>query len=198
MLGVAAGAAALGGIGAASIGIGTGVAMFASIGAIVPLIATIFMSREKVLLRQNMFLGAAALMGVGLGPILGAVALPSILLALGGTGAIMAGFSLAALKAPSGSYLKFGGILMGLVFALLGAGLLALVGPMIGVPASILAGLQSFSLYGGLAIFSAFIAYDTQQMIDRAAAGDTDHVSDALNLFIDVWGVFVRLLYSTY
>lgn len=187
----------MGGIGSVVLGVGSGIAMFASIGAIVPLIATIMLNPAKVMLRQNLFLGAAALMGVGLGPILSAVALPTILLALGGTGAIMAGFSLAALKAPSASYLKATGVMTGLIFALLGAMILGLLGPMIGIPASILAGLKSFSLYGGLAIFSAFIAYDTQQMIDRAASGDTDHVSDALNLFIDVWGVFVRLLYST-
>lgn len=198
LVGVAAGAAALGGIGSAVAGLGMGAAMVFSLGSIVPMLATIFMSREKVVMRQNLFLGAAAMMGIGLGPILAAAAMPTILLALGGTGAIMAGFSLAALKAPSSSYLKFRGLMLGAIFALLGAALLGLVGPALGVPASILAGLKSFSLYGGLAIFGAFIAFDTQQMIDRAAAGDTDHVSDALNLFIDIWGVFVRLLASTF
>jgi FtsH-binding integral membrane protein len=198
LVGVSAGAAALGGLGATAIGIGGGLAMVMGLGALAPLLGALMMNPAKVLLRQNLLIGAAAMMGIGAGPLLGAVGMPAILMALGGTGAIFAGFSLAALKAPSGSYLKFGGVMMGGVLVILAAALLSMFGGALGIPASILAGLSSLNLYGGLLLMSLFVAYDTQSMIDRAASGDSDHVSDAVNMFIDVWGIFIRLLASTY
>lgn len=197
LLGVASGVAALGGIAAVGLAVPSGVALACGLGALVPMLGTFFMSKEKVLLRQNLFLAAAALMGIGAGPLFAAVSISTILLALGGTGAIFAGFTLAALKAPSASYVKFGGVALGAIIVLCLAGLLSVFGGALGIPASALAALSSFNLYGGLAIFSLFIAFDTQLMIDRAAAGETDHVSDALSLFIDVWGIFIRLLRST-
>lgn len=172
-------------------------AIFAGLGAIVPIMAALMMDPAKILMRQNMLLGAAALLGIGAGPLLGISSLPAILMALGGTGAIFAGFSLAALKAPSGTYLKFGGLMMGALLVLVLAGLLSWVGPMLGLPAALLAGMHSFNVYGGLLIMSLFVAYDTQSMIDRAASGETDHVSDAVNVFLDVWNIFIRLLMST-
>ena len=198
LVGAAAGAAALGGTGAVLAGVGTGLAMASGLLALAPLFGALLMDRSKVLMRQNLLLGAAVMMGVGIGPILGVVSLPTILLALGGTGAIFAGFSLAALKAPSGTYLKFGGMMMGGALVILLSILVTMFGGLIGIPASIIAAASSINLYGGLLLLSLFVAYDTQAMIDRAAAGETDHVSDAVNMFIDVWGIFVRLLASTY
>jgi FtsH-binding integral membrane protein len=197
LVGVAAGAAAIGGLGATAMGIGGGLAMAAGLGALVPLLGVIFTDPSKVLLRQNLLLGAAAMMGIGIGPMLGVVGMPAILMALGGTGAIFAGFSLAALKAPSGSYLKFGGVMLGGLLVILAAALLSAFGGALGIPAGVLAGLHSLNLYGGLLLMSLFVAYDTQSMIDRASQGNIDHVSDALNMFVDVWGIFVRLLAST-
>jgi len=80
--------------------------------------------------------------------------------------------------------------------------------------------LYNINLYGGLAIFSLFISYDTQNMIESYKAGDDDHISPALNmflsaspfyhldlppvycidclfltfLFLDVFNIFVRLI----
>lgn len=194
MVGAAAGVAALGGLGAMTLGVGGGIAMASGFGALVPLIWALVADRSKVLLRQNLLLGAAALMGVGAAPLMGVAGLPAFLMALGGTGAIFAGFSLAALKAPSGSYLKFGGLLTAGALVILVAALLSMFGGALGIPAGVLAGLYNINLYGGLLILSLFIAYDTQSMIDRAAAGETDHVTDAINMFINVWGIFIRLL----
>mmetsp|Transcript_9684 Transcript_9684/g.14590 ORF Transcript_9684/g.14590 Transcript_9684/m.14590 type:complete len:247 (+) Transcript_9684:73-813(+) len=49
-------------------------------------------------------------------------------------------------------------------------------------------------LYFGLVVFIGFILADTQLVIERAAAGSTDYVADALRLFIDFANIFVRLL----
>jgi FtsH-binding integral membrane protein len=50
------------------------------------------------------------------------------------------------------------------------------------------------NLYLGLGLFSVFVAYDTQRMIDKAAQGEEDHVSDALNMFLNLFNIFIRLL----
>lgn len=194
LVGAAAGVAALGGAAGVALGVGGGLAMLSSLGALGTMIYTIFADRSKVLLRQNLLLGTAALIGMGAAPLLGIASIPSILMALGGTGAIFAGFSLAALKAPSGTYLKFGGMMTGAVLVLLAATLVYMLGPLIGLSAAMMSGLYNLNIYGGLVLMSLFVAFDTQQMIDRAASGDTDHVSDALNMFIDIWGIFIRLL----
>ena len=54
--------------------------------------------------------------------------------------------------------------------------------------------LHSVSLYGGLGIFSIYIAYDTQQMINDYEEGNRDTVTAALNMFINVKQVFTRFL----
>ena len=48
-------------------------------------------------------------------------------------------------------------------------------------------------LYGGLAIFSAFVAVDTQVMIERARCGQGDVAHDALNMFVNVLQIFIRI-----
>ncbi|EQC40481.1 hypothetical protein SDRG_02373 [Saprolegnia diclina VS20] len=50
------------------------------------------------------------------------------------------------------------------------------------------------SLYAGLLLFSLFIIVDTQLMIERAICGEDDFVWHALDLFLDVINIFVRIL----
>jgi FtsH-binding integral membrane protein len=52
---------------------------------------------------------------------------------------------------------------------------------------------HSLILYGGLALFSMFIAVDTQAMIERARCGAGDHVQDAVQMFLNVINIFVRI-----
>ena len=54
--------------------------------------------------------------------------------------------------------------------------------------------LHSINLYGGLALFTAYIAYDTQNMIDEYQMGIDDHLKHATDLFIDFKAVFTRIL----
>eukprot|EP01083_Nonionella_stella_P084804 234827_1 len=49
-------------------------------------------------------------------------------------------------------------------------------------------------LYGGLAMFCLYILYDTQMIVEKASLGDYDIVGHAINLYIDLVAVFIRIL----
>ena len=54
--------------------------------------------------------------------------------------------------------------------------------------------LHNVYLYGGLGLFTLYIAYDTQKMIDEYEMGIDDHIKHATDLFIDFKIVFSRVL----
>ena len=49
-------------------------------------------------------------------------------------------------------------------------------------------------LFFGLVIFCAYVAADTQLIIDKASRGSREVITHALDLFIDFIGLFVRIL----
>jgi FtsH-binding integral membrane protein len=111
---------------------------------------------------------------------------PSVLItAFLGTVAIFICFSAAAMFARRRSYLYLGGLLSTCLSWMAMASLVSIFWP------------SSFNfllqLYGGLLVFVGYVVLDTQQTIEKAAAGSTDFVGDALSLLIDFVAIFVRI-----
>lgn len=49
-------------------------------------------------------------------------------------------------------------------------------------------------IYLGLVVFCGFIMFDTQLMIEQILSGNDNYITMALNLFVDLVAVFVRIL----
>ena len=58
--------------------------------------------------------------------------------------------------------------------------------------------LHNVYLYGGLSLFTLYIAYDTQKMIDEYEMGVDDHIKHATDLFLDFKIVFTRVMQLLY
>ncbi|XP_065178794.1 probable Bax inhibitor 1 [Sycon ciliatum] len=139
--------------------------------------------------RLGLLAGFGFFSGVSMGPLIAHVAAidPSLIFtALGGTVVVFVSFSLSALYAEERSYLYLGGYLLsGLNFLLL----TSLVNMFIG---SIF--VLEVQLYLGLAIFCAFVLYDTQLIIEKSRMGDKDYIWHSVDLFLDFIEIFRRLL----
>jgi len=188
------------GLGMAAVGIALSFAVPAlalpgMIGSLIGVIAIVFMDKRRVVTRQNIFLAVGTLTGMAIGPLIASSAPGVVLAAALGTSAIFGGFTLAALKAKHRSMLMLGGVLGGGLLVVFSCGLAGLLLPMFGVTnPAILGALYNINLYLGLGVFSLYVAYDTQRMVDSYTQGDDDHVSPALNLFLDIINIFIRLL----
>ena len=108
-------------------------------------------------------------------------------MALGASGGIFAGATVFSLMAPEGKMLSLGGPLFGGLLVLVGCGVLGMFYPH---PV-----LQSISLYGGLALFTVYVAYDTQVILDDYKNGMEDAVQHSLQLFLDFVNIFRRVLF---
>jgi len=54
--------------------------------------------------------------------------------------------------------------------------------------------LHNVQVYAGLGVMACFVAADTQKIIEVADMGMGDAIKDAMELFIDLIGIFVRIL----
>ena len=106
--------------------------------------------------------------------------------ALSGTVVIFACFTASALLAQSRTFLLLGGFLSSALSLLFWTSLLNIFFRS--------DALLSMQLYVGLAVFSGFVLYDTQLIVAKARAGLRDYVWQAIELFTDFVGIFVRLL----
>lgn len=137
--------------------------------------------------RVALFLAFTTLEGMSIAPFVKMGAMKGVLgSALVLTGAVFAGFTAAALLAPRGKLLMLGGPLFGCLMGMMALSLVSMFYPTYFA--------HSIILYGGLALFSVMIAYDTQAMIERARCGNGDHVQDATGLFLNMLNIFIRLL----
>ncbi|CAG8522801.1 5511_t:CDS:2 [Paraglomus occultum] len=102
------------------------------------------------------------------------------------TAGIFAAFTLSAVLCERRSYLYLGGLLGSVLNLLLWSQVFNMF-----FRSKLL---WSIELYTGLFMFCGYILYDTQAIIYRAACGYTDVVGHTVDLFIDLVGVFVRIL----
>lgn len=107
--------------------------------------------------------------------------------AVAGTCAIFVSFSASAVLSQRRSYMFLSGILASAMTCLC---VLRLGSFFFGRSA----GLYDLELYGGLMIFSGYVLFDTQMIIEKAGAGDFDEVKHALDLFLNLLQIFVRIL----
>ena len=145
---------------------------------------------EKSAFRLPALLFFGFLEGLSIGPLIN-LALhidPSIILtALTASLGIFISFSLAALYSDKRQSMYLGGILSSGLMVLFFLSILQLFG---------LSSVALFNvqLYLGLVIFMGYVIYDTQIIVIRLERGEKDYMIHALNLFIDLVAIFVRIL----
>ncbi|KAI3425031.1 hypothetical protein D9Q98_008409 [Chlorella vulgaris] len=140
--------------------------------------------------RRMLFGTAAASQGLLVAPLVrSALALhPGVLFtAFAGTAGVFACFSAAALLSPRRQYLYLGGLLSSVLSTFM---LMRVASFFFGGGAL----LFEAELYGGLAVFSGYVVYDTQVIVERCEAGLKDPLRDALDLLVDFFAIFARLL----
>jgi len=129
-------------------------------------------------------------MGAALAPYLKMLELAGlqgvIITAALGSVSIFASFTLAVLLNPSRSFLYLGGPLMSAMMWLF---VVQFVNMFFRFQI-----LHTVELYGGLAMFMAYVVFDTQLTIHDADTGKRDYVMNAMDLFLDLINIFVRLL----
>jgi len=194
---------------AAGIGIAAGASVFAmatplgtvspfvpGLLSLVPLMGLMYTNKHthSLALRTGLYGAFAGLAGWSLAPLLkvalavSPMAVPQALLITTGLFGTMTALSMLA---KPGSALRLG--------VPLGAGMIMLMltgvaGMFVPVTSAWYPLLHNFYLYGGLGIFTLYIAYDTQRMIDDYEMGEDDHLKHALDLFINFKAIFVRVL----
>lgn len=164
--------------------------------SIVPLMGLMYTSKHthSTVLRSGMFAAFTGLSGMAVAPLIqmalhvSPIIVPQALLLTTGLFGTMTALSLIA---KPGSQLRWGVPLGGGLLILMAAGIGGMFVP---VTSAWYPLLHSVSTYGGLALFTAYVAYDTQKMISEFEMGEDDHLKHAVDLFIDFKAIFVRVL----
>ena len=170
--------------------------MIPGLAAMVPLMGLMYTNQHthSFALRAGLFAAFTGLSGVSLAPLLmialkvSPAVVPQALLLTTALFGSMTGLSL---MAKPGAMLRWGVPLGGGMLLLLGTGLASMFVP---VTSAWYPLLHSFQLYGGLGLFTLYVAYDTQKMIDEYEMGEDDHLKHAVDLFIDFKVIFTRVL----
>ncbi|KAI8084077.1 inhibitor of apoptosis-promoting Bax1-domain-containing protein [Gilbertella persicaria] len=109
-----------------------------------------------------------------------------VFMALSSAVLIFLGFSMSAVMANRRSMLYVGGFSSTVLGVLLW---LSLANTFFLRSASVF----SFELYAGLLAFAGFVMYDTQMIVERASAGSRDIPGHSMELFMDLYSLFIRL-----
>lgn len=113
----------------------------------------------------------------------------SVLVAALGSAGIFGSFTMSALSASRRHYMYLGGILGSVMTVLV---LLSLSIIFLNLQSS---WLTSIELYVGLFVFSFYVIFDTQLIVERLEQSSTsDIVGHAVSLYMDLMVIFVRLL----
>jgi FtsH-binding integral membrane protein len=139
-------------------------------------------------LKCLMYGGFVSTMSLSLLPLIHMSAPAVVFDALIATGVTVGGLGMVAYNSPSEQFLNWGGPLALGLGGMLGVSLLSIVYP--GSPA-----LRNIWLYGGLALFSAFMLYDTQMIINRAKTSKRyDPINESIHIYMDAINLFIRFL----
>jgi FtsH-binding integral membrane protein len=142
------------------------------------------------LLRHFLLLAFGFCQGVGINPLIANVMIidPTILFqAMVTATLVFASFSATALVSERRSLLYMGSFLLSGLMLMAWTSLANIF--FLGSPA-----LFNIQLYLGLALFAGFVMFDTQIIVERAAAGDYDVVRHSADLFTDLFSLFQRIL----
>lgn len=156
---------------------------------LVLLLSTTVDNSKNFYTRLGMLLGFGLLSGHSLGPLLDHVISVNpqvVLTTLVGSSFVFITLSCAALLSDRGNFLFLGGMLMSVLSTITMVSLANLF-------------LQSQAIYQahlyiGLFAMAAFVLYDTQAIMEKRRAGNTDFVKHSLDLFFDLATIFRRLL----
>ena len=108
---------------------------------------------------------------------------------------IFAGASLYAYKLPSKALLPLTASLTGGLFGLIGIQLCAIVGPAyFGMSNEMYELLNNVDIYGGLALFTAFVAYDTQASVNSFKNRTRDAIDCSVELYLDFINILIRIM----
>ncbi|GLH11284.1 Bax inhibitor 1 [Gryllus bimaculatus] len=163
-------------------------AVIAALGLVTALVATPDNGKNRKL-RLGYLLGFAFFSGLGMGPLLEQVIMidPSIIVtALIGTCVVFTSFTICSLLAERGRWLYIGSTLMTVLSSML---ILSLANIFLGSTL-----VFQLYLYAGLALMCGFVLYDTQLIIEKRRHGDKDFVGHSVDLFVDLIGIFRRLV----
>ena len=135
-----------------------------------------------------MYAGFVGCTAVTLVPLIQVVSMPIIFDALIATGVTMGGLGAVAYNAPSEQFLSWGGPLSLGLGGMCAVGLLSML-----YPGS--AALHNLWLYGGVALFSALVLYDTQRIMHNAKTHyKYDPLDNSIRVYLHAIQLFIRFV----
>jgi len=141
---------------------------------------------SNFLLKNLMFAGWVGLISTSLVPLIHMYSMPILFDAMLATGVTVGSLGAVAYNAPSQQFLNMGGILAIGLGGMLGVSILSMFNPL--SPA-----LYNIWLYGGLGLFSLFVLYDTQMILNRAKTMKVyDPINNSIGIYLDAVQIFIR------